>query len=46
MDIDQPFGNGRGEIYRLGEGVRPPPNIGLGPHLKGVAHKDKTKRSN
>ena len=46
MDIDQPFGNGRGEIYRLGEGVRPPPKIGLGPHIKEVAHRDDTKRSN
>ena len=46
MDIDQPFGNGRGGIYRLGEGVRPPPKIGLGPHLKEVAHRDETKRSN
>ena len=46
MDIDQPFGKGRGEIYRQGEGVEPPPKIGLGPHLRKVSHKDETKRSN
>ena len=46
MDIDQPFGNGRGEIYRLGEGVRPPLKIGLSQHLKDVTHRDETKRSN
>jgi len=44
MDIDQPFGNGRGGIYRLGEGAMTSPNIGLGPHLKEVAHMDETKR--
>ena len=44
MDIDQPIRNGRGGIYRLGEGVRPHPKIGLGPHLK-VAHRDETKKS-
>ncbi len=44
MDIDQPFGNGRRGIYRLGEGVRTPPKIGLGPYLE-VAHRDKTNRS-
>jgi len=42
----QPFGNDGGGIYRLREGVRPPPKIGLGPHLKKVSHKDETKRSN
>ena len=46
MDIDQPFGNSRGEIYRMAKGVIPPPKIGLGPHLKEVAHRDETKRSN
>ena len=46
MDIDQPFGNGRGEIYRLVKGVGPTPNIGLCPHLMKVAHRDETKRSN
>jgi len=46
MDIDQPFGNGRGGIYRLGEGVRLPPKIGLGPYLKEVTHRDEIKRSN
>jgi len=46
MDIDQPFGNGRGGIYRSGEGVTTPPKIGLGPQLKEVAHRDETKRSN
>lgn len=44
MDIEQPFGNGRGEIYRLGEGVRPPPKIGLCPHINEVAHRDEAKR--
>jgi len=44
-DIDQPFGNGRRGIYRLGEGVRTSPKIGLGPHIKEVTHRDKTKRS-
>jgi len=44
MDKDQPFGNGRGGIYRLREGVSTPPKIGLGPQLKEVAHRDKTKR--
>ena len=44
MDIDQPFGNGRGEIYRLGEGVKPPPKIGLDPHIKEVVHRVDTKR--
>ncbi len=46
MDIDQPFGNGRGGIHRLGEGVRTSPKIGLGPDFKEVAHRDDTKRSN
>ena len=46
MDIDQPFGNGRGIIYRLGEGVRTPPEIGLGPHIKEITHRDETKGSN
>jgi len=46
MDIDQPFGNGRGGIYRTVEGLRLPPKIVLGPHLKEVAHRDETKRSN
>ena len=46
MDIDQPFWNGRGGVYRLGEGVSLPPKIGLGPHIKKVSHRDKTKRSN
>jgi len=47
MDIDQPFGIGRGGIYGLGEGVRTSPKIGLRPHIKEVAdHRDKTKRSN
>ena len=46
MDIVQPFGNGRGEIYRLGEDIRNPPKIGLDPHLKEVSHRDETKRSN
>ena len=45
MDIDQPFGNGRRGIYRLGEGVRNPLKIVLGPDLEQVAHRDKTKRS-
>ena len=45
IDIDQPFGNGRGLIYRQGEGVMTSPKIGLGPYLKEVAHRDKTKRS-
>jgi len=45
IDINQPFGKGRGEIYRLGEGVGPPPKIGLGPYIKEVAHRDETKRS-
>ena len=45
MDIDQPFGNGRRGIYRLGEGFRTPPKIELGPYLKEVAPRDKTKRS-
>jgi len=43
IDIYQPFGNGRGWIYRLGKGVRIYPKIVLGPHLKEVAHRDKTK---
>ena len=46
MDIDKPFWNGRGGIYRLGEGVRPPKKIGLDPNIKEVAHTDETKRSN
>ena len=46
MDIHKPLGNGRGGIYKLGEGVMPPPNVGLGPYLKEVAHRDETKRSN
>jgi len=46
MDIDQPFGNRRGGIYRLGEGVRNLPKIGLGPNLKEVSNRDDTKRSN
>jgi len=46
MEIDQPFGNGRGGIHRLGVGVRAPPKIGLDPSLKEVAHRDEIKRSN
>ena len=46
IDIDQPFGNGRGWIYRLGKWVRISPKIGVGPYLKEVAHRDKTKRPN
>ena len=45
IDIDQPFGNGRRGIYRLGEGISTSPKIVLGPHLKEVAHRDNTKRS-
>jgi len=46
MDTDRPCGNGKGGIYRLGEGVRTSPKIGLGPHIKEVPHRDETKRSN
>ena len=46
MDIDQPFGNQRGGIYRLGKGVRTSPKILLGPYLEEVAYRDETKRYN
>ena len=45
MDIDQPFGNGRRGIYRLGEGVRTSLKIGLGLDLKDVSRRDKTNMS-
>jgi len=45
IGIDQPFGNGRGCIYKLGRGVRTSPKIGLGPYLKEVAPRDRTKMS-
>ena len=46
IGIDQPFVNGKRCIYKLGNGVRTSPKIGLDAHLKEVDHRDKTKRPN